>query len=178
MKSAPAFWISVFFYLSSIAVLIVAQAVYGSWLLSIGLAIVWVGFYLVQGSKLLPRLLIPISSWKLLVRHFPPTRRVTETNADCIGVGTLEGCRLDFALVVEKTALTVSICKILFLWPRTITVPWDQIEIRRIGTNSNGGYVAVVSFPSLNGCDMVLPWRRKFAKILDHVEFGGLPPEP
>ena len=85
---------------------------------------------------------------------------------------------MDFALVVEKTALTVSICKISFLWPRTITIPWDQIEIRRIGTNSNGEYVAVVSFPSLNGCDMVLPWRRKFAKILDHVEFGGLPPEP
>lgn len=113
--------------------------------------------------------------WKLLGRRFPCTRKATEQNADCVGFGTLNGCDLCFALVADKTALTVGIHKALFVRPKTIKIPWDQIEISRVGANYDGAYFAVVSVPSIHGCEMVLPWRRKFAKILDQVELAGSP---
>ena len=171
----PALWVGVGFYFSLVAVPTIVHAIYGSWVLSIGLTIVWTCLYFVVGSMSMSRLLMPIHLWKLLGRRFPCTRKVTEQNADCFGFGTLNGCDLCFALVADKTALTVGICKALFVRPKTIKIPWDQIEISRVGTNYDGAYVAVISFPSISGCEMVLPWRRKLAKILDQVELGGSP---
>ena len=175
MKSTAGVLISVFFYLSSIAVLAITQAIYGKWLLSIGLGVVWAYSYFVVGSLLLPRVTMPIRLWKLLATRSPRTRKANEKNADCLGMGTLNGCELYFALVVDRTALTIGVCQILFLRPKSITIPWDQIQIDRVGTNYDGKYVAVVSVPSIHGCEMVLPWRRKFAKILDQIELAGSP---
>lgn len=171
----PALWVGVAFYFSLVAVPSTAHAIYGSWVLSIGLTMVWTCLYLVIGSMSMSRLLMPIHLWKLLGCRFPSTQKVTEQNADCLGFGTLNGCDLYFALVADKTALTVGIRKALFVRPKTIKIPWDQIEISRAGTNYDGAYVAVISFPSIDGCEMVLPWRRRFAKILDQVELGGSP---
>ncbi len=123
----------------------------------------------------MPRLTIPIRLWKLLASRSPHRRKANEKNADSLGMGTLNGCDLYFALIVDKTALTVGVCQTLFLWPKSITIPWDQIRIDRVGTNYDGKYVAVVSVPSIHGCEMVLPWRRKFARILDQVELARSP---
>ena len=175
MKEPRALWISTFFYLSSVAILVTVQNIHGNWLLSVGLVAVWIYLYLVIGSMALPRLLMPMRLWKLLASRSPHRRKANEKNADSLGMGTLNGCELYFALIVDKKALTVGVCQTLFLWPKSVTIPWDQIQIDRVGTNYDGKYVAVVSVPSIHGCEMVLPWRRKFAKILDQVELARSP---
>ena len=112
---------------------------------------------------------MPIDTWKMLVQRFPPTVKVTQENADSFGLGTLNGYSLGFALIGKKTALSVSISMVSFLRHKTIAVPWDQIDIQRVGTNPDGDYVAVVSFPKLHNCELVLPWRKKFTKLHDRA---------
>jgi len=171
----PAFWVGLGFYFSLFAIPITLHVVYGSWVLSIGLTIIWVYLYVIIGSMALPRLLMPIHLWRLLAARSQRTRKANEKNADCLGMGTLNGCDLYFALVLDRTALTIGVCKILFLRPKSITIPWDQIQMDQVGTNGDGEYVAVISFPFIHGCQIVLPWRRKFAKTLDEVQLGSSP---
>lgn len=171
----PALWVGIGFYVTLVAVPAALHAVYGSWLISIGVGVVWAYSYFIAGCLILPRLTIPIHLWKLLASRSPHTRKANEKNADSLGMGTLNGCDLYLALIVDKAALTVGVCQTLFLWPKSVTIPWDQVQIDRVGTNYDGKYVAVVSVPSIHGCEMVLPWRRKFAKILDQVELARSP---
>lgn len=167
MKFGPRTWIEIGWYLSTIAVFVITRNLYGSWLVSIGSAAVWALFYFIQGARIIFRLWMPIDIWRMLVKRFPPTVKVTQENADSVGSGTLNGCPLGFALIARKTELSVRISMVSFLRHKTIAVPWDRIEVRRVGTNPKGDYIAVVSFPEFHYCEMVLPWRKKFARFHD-----------
>lgn len=177
MKFGPAFWMGLFGYLSTIASVFVAQSLYGNWFLSIGLAAIWAILYVDQAARALTRLEMPIQQWRLLVRRFLRGIKVTATNANCEGDGALDGCPLYFMLVAKEGALSIRVCQVWFLRRNTIAVPWNQIEIRRVGTNSDGNYVATVSFPEFPDCELVLPWLRKFARFHDRAQPGSLPAE-
>lgn len=177
MRVGPAFWLGICWYLSTIVVFAITLNLYGSWLVSIGLAVVWWIFYIVQVTPILTRLKMPINTWKALVQRFPRTVKVNQENADSVGLGTLNDLTLSFALVARNDTLSVRIFMVRFLWRDTITVPWNQIDIQRVGTNPEGDYVAVVSFPEFPDCELVLPWRKKFARFHDRAQPGSLPAE-
>lgn len=151
------------------AVFIVTRNLHGSWLVSIGSATVWALFYFYQGTRIVNRIAMPIDTWKRLARRFPRGFRVALVDADNIGGGSLNGYALSFALIAREGALSVRVCHVWLLRRNTIAVPWNQIEIRRVGTNSDGNYVATVSFPEFPDCELVLPWLKKFARFHDRA---------
>lgn len=167
LKTAHKFWIGATGKLSVFAVLFITQYLYGNWLASIGLAAVWTLFFVIQLSRVLNRLEMPIHIWKILARRFPRGIRVTSVDADMIGEGTLNGCPLVFELIAREGALNIRLGMVAFLWRNTIAVPWNQIRIHQVGTNHDEKYVAVVSFPEFPDCEMVLPWLKRFARFHD-----------
>ena len=153
--------------LSVVAVFVFTQDLYGNWFVSFGSTAAWILFFLVYGFRTYNRLAMPIDTWKTLARRFPRGARFKSAEVDTVGRGSLDGVHLIFELVARKGALTVKVCWVSFLWRNTLAIPWNQIEIRRVGTNQRGHYVAAVSFPQLPDCEMVLPWLKKFAKYHD-----------
>ena len=169
MKVALVFWFKFCGLLSAVAVFVITRIVYESWLVSIGATTLWALFYLVQGTRTYYRLAMPIDAWKVLTRRFPCGKRITSVDADVSGRGALNGHPLVLEVIAREGALSVKVCVVSFLRNNTIAVPWDQIDIQRVGTNPDGDYVAVVSFPKLHNCELVLPWRKKFTKFHDRA---------
>ena len=169
MNTGHKFWIGITGNLSIFAVLFITQHLYGNWLASIGLAAAWTLFFVIQFSRILNRLEMPIHTWKMLVRRFPRGIKVASVDADMIGKGTLNGCPLVFELIAREGALNIRLSMVAFLWRNTIAVPWRQIQIRQVGTNHDGKYVAVVSFPEFPDCEMVLPWLKRFRRFHDRA---------
>ena len=146
---------------------VITRNLYGNWLVSIGWTAVWGLFYAVQAIRIMARLEMPVHTWKMLARRYPRGTKVALVDADNVGEGTLNGCPLVFALIAREGALSVRVCNVSFLWRNTIAIPWNQVRIRRVGTNPKGDYVAVVALPQFPDCELVLPWLKKFARFHD-----------
>jgi len=167
LKVGSAFWIGICGCLSIFGVFSITLILYGNWFFSFGLAAAWTLFYVIQGIRILARLKMPIHTWVILARRFPRGIRVTSVDADIIGEGSLNRCPLLFELIAREGALNIRLRMVSFVWRNTIAVPWNKIQVRQVGKNHDGNYVAVVSFLEFPDCEMVLPWLKRFRRFHD-----------
>lgn len=158
------FWCGLTVYLGSIAVLLILGAVLRDWIVAIGFALLWFATSFVLAALLVSIIEMPRQAWKALETRFPRKRKVNEELAECVGHGTLNGVEVYFAIIVDEAALSIRVCRVASLRPMVISIPWDRIEIVRVGLNSKRKYTALVTIPELWNCDIELPWRRHFPK--------------
>ena len=161
----PIVWINVSHHLITILVFVITLNLYDSWLLSIGLTAASLILYLLLTVPVMIRLRIPIQVWRILAQRFPCSTEVNPGRVDFDGRGAINDCPVPLAVVAKEDALSVRILMVRFLRPKTITIPWDRMEILREWTNPDGDHVATVSFPKLRNCELVLPWQSEFTKF-------------
>ena len=119
-------------YVGAIATFVIIQIVYGGWLLPISMALIWWFLFTVIGVVILARRRGPYRLLKALGARYPTQRRITFENADCLGNGSLNGHPFSFALISEKRGLFVRIGGSLFARPRTLLIPWNEIEMGQV----------------------------------------------
>lgn len=167
--SKKGFWLSLFAYGGSAAIVIVLQQVYGFWLMSIGIAALWWMAWIWLAAFVISSEEFPHDSWKALGNRFPSGKRVTMENAYVFGIGTFCGNKQQIALMVNELRLIIGIWGVVGLRPRSISVPWQELELDGEGIDDSGERFASMSFKCDPEIKMTVPWKKRWSTYFENL---------
>ena len=145
----------------------------GRWIVTVAVGLLWMGVWIMTVYLVYTYRNAPRQAWKNLAQRFPSKRTVTDSNMQCLGYGEFNGLKVMYALLATKQMLHVRLQHELFLRPKAVSIPWQELRIERVGLNGKEEFVAEVSVPRFWNCKMLLPWQKRFTT--DSQAFGNSP---